>query len=133
WQMSALDDRLTTNVGVNRTSFKLLQWANGQATVPNVTEDDQVSPLFGAVYDITDSISVFAVHATSLFPDTGKDSFGNQFSPIEGKSIEGGIKFDTGDNRLSGTLSIFQIKQTGGTQNNPNKVNAQGLLGDLDE
>lgn len=132
WQMSAFEDRLTTNLGINHTRFKLLQWANGQATVPNETIDSQTSPLIGAVYDITDRISIFAVHATSLFPDTGKDSFGNQFDPIEGESIEGGFKFDTGDNKLSGTLSFYQITQTGGTQNNPNKVNAQGLLGDLD-
>lgn len=132
WQLSALGDRLTTNIGVNHTRFKLLQWANGQATVPNETIDSQTSPLIGAVFDITPAISVFAVHATSLFPDTGKDSFGTQFAPIEGESFEGGLKFDTADSKLSGTLSYFQIEQTGGTQNNPNKVNAQGLLGDLD-
>jgi hypothetical protein len=74
WQMSALGDRLTTNIGVNHTKFKLLQWANGQATVPNETIDSQTSPLFGAVFDITQNISVFGVYATSLFPDTGKDS-----------------------------------------------------------
>jgi outer membrane receptor for ferric coprogen and ferric-rhodotorulic acid len=84
------------------------------------------------VFDLTDNWSIFAVHATSLFPDTGKDSFGSQFAPIEGESLEGGFKYDSGDNKLSGTLSFFQIQQTGGTQFNPNKLNAQGLLGDLD-
>lgn len=133
WQMSAIDDRLTTNVGVNRTSFDLLQWANGQATVPNRTKQSKTSPLIGAVFDVTDSISVFAVHSTSLFPDTGKDSYGNQFSPIEGESIEVGLKFETQDGRLGGTLSYYSIEQTGGSQNNPNKINAQGLLGDLDQ
>jgi len=133
WQMSAFDDRLTTNIGVNRTSINLLQWANGQATVPNETDQSQTSPLVGAVFDVTKSVSVFAVYSTSLFPDTGKDSFGNQFSPIEGESVEAGFKFETQDGRFGGTVSYYTITQTGGSQNNPNKVNAQGLLGDLDE
>lgn len=133
WQMYAFDSRLTTNIGVNRTNIKLLQWANGQATVPNETKQSKTSPLAGAVFDITDSVSVFAVYSTSLFPDTGKDSFGNQFSPIEGKSFEGGFKFDFAEGKFGGTVSYYNIKQTGGSQNNPNKINNQGLLGDLDE
>lgn len=132
WQMSAFDDRLTTNIGVNRTNINLLRWDSGVDNTPNETDQSQTSPLIGAVFDVTDSISVFAVHSTSLFPDTGKDSFGNQFSPIEGESIEAGLKFETKDGRFGGTLSYYTITQTGGSQNNPNKINAQGQLGDLD-
>jgi len=123
WQMSVFNDRLKTNVGINKTNIKLSQWANGSASVPNVSKQSKQSPLFGAIYEITKEFSVFAVHSASLFPDSGKDSRGAQFSPVVGKGDEAGFKVQTEDGKWSGTLSIYKIKQTGGSQNDPNKPN----------
>jgi outer membrane receptor protein involved in Fe transport len=124
WQASWLDQRLKTNVGINRTNLKTVAWNNGSSAVAdNVYKASQNSPLFGAVFDITKEVSVFLVHSTSLFPDSTKDSFGNQFSPQVGKSIEGGVKVELLNGKISGTVSYYQIKQTGGTQSDPNKVN----------
>ena len=131
WQMSAFENRLKTNIGVNKTNMKLLGWNNAVSPSPDtVYEADKVSPLYGAVYDITKSFSVFAVHATSLFPDTTKDSFGNTFSPQVGSSVEFGTKFETADGKLSGTISYFDIKQTGGSQSDPNAINATTVIYD---
>jgi iron complex outermembrane recepter protein len=121
--MSAMDNRLKTNVGINKTNIKLDQWANGLATTPNTSEASKTSPLFGAMFDITKAFSVFAVHSTSLFPDSGKDSRGNQFSPVVGKGDEAGLKITTEDGKWSGTISYYRIKQSGGSQNDPNKAN----------
>lgn len=123
WQMSALDNRLKTNVGFNKTNIKLDQWGNGTATTPNTTKQSKNSPLFGALYDITKELSVFGVHSSSLFPDSGKDSRGGQFSPVVGKGDEFGFKLQTEDGKWSGTASVYKIKQTGGSQNDPNKPN----------
>lgn len=131
WQMSAFDNRLNTNVSVNRTNVKLLQWANGQATTPNVTEQSKTSPMFGAIYKVTDQISVFGLYSTSLFPDSGKDSRGAQFTPQVGKGTEFGVKFETADGKLSGTISYFNILREGGSQNDPNKNNINTDLYDL--
>jgi outer membrane receptor protein involved in Fe transport len=137
WQMSAFNNRLKTNIGVNKTNMKLLGWDNGSSQTPNtVYEASKVSPLFGAVFDITKEVSVFAVHSTSLFPDSTKDSFGKTFSPQVGKSWEGGVKVDLFDGKLSGTVSYYQITQSGGSQNDPNKENKNTQLFDslsLDE
>jgi iron complex outermembrane receptor protein len=123
WQMSAFGNRLNTNVSVNRTNVKLLQWANGQATTPNLTEQSKTSPMVGAVYKVTDAVSVFGLYSTSLFPDSGKDSRGAQFTPQVGKGLEFGVKFETADGKLSGTVSYFSILREGGSQNDPNKNN----------
>ncbi len=123
WQMSAFDNRLKTNVGINKTNIKLSQWANGAASVPNVSKQSKQSPLFGVLYDITKEFSVFGVHSASLFPDSGKDSRGAQFSPVVGKGDEFGVKAQTEDGKWSGTVSIYKIKQSGGSQNDPNKAN----------
>jgi len=123
WQMSAFDNRLNTNVSVNRTNVKLLQWANGQAATASITEQSKTSPMVGAIYKLTNAVSVFALHSTSLFPDSGKDSRGAQFSPQVGTGLEMGVKFETEDGRLSGTVSYFNITRDGGSQTDPNKNN----------
>jgi len=123
WQASWLDGRLKTNIGINKTNIKLVTWNGGSSAVPeNTYKASKWSPLFGAVFDITKEVSVFAVHSTSLFPDSTKDSFGNQFSPLVGSSIEGGVKIDMGG-KLNGTVSYFDIKQDGGTQSAANHEN----------
>lgn len=124
WQASWLGERLKTNVGVNRTKMKLLGWNNGASPSPDtVYTASKVSPMAGVVYAITNEVSVFGVYSTSLFPDSTKDSFGNTFSPQVGKSWEGGVKVDLADGKLSGTVSVYQITQTGGSQNDPNHDN----------
>ena len=86
WQTSSLNNRLKTNVAINRTNLKLVQWANGQATTANTTEQSKNSPMYGVMFDVTKEVSLFAVHATSLFPTTDKNSFGTQRPPVVGES-----------------------------------------------
>jgi len=125
WQLSAFNNRLKTNIGANETHMKLLAWNNGASqTVDNAYTASKLSPMFGATFDVTKEISIFAVHSTSLFPDTTKDSFGNQFGPQVGKSWEVGVKTELADGKVSGTISYFDIEQTGGTQNAPNHENS---------
>lgn len=119
WQADWLNDRLHTNVGINRTNLKLVQWANGEDPEPNLTEQSRNSPLYGAVFEITEDLSIFAVHSESLFPTTDKDSFGSQLPPVIGEADELGFKFELLGGKLNGTISYYQIEQTGGAQNNP--------------
>lgn len=123
WQLSALENRLKLNAAINRTNLKLVQWANGEAATANLTEQSQNSPMIGALFDITDEVSVFAVHSTSLFPTTDKNSFGTQMPPVKGESNEAGFKIDLWNGKVSGTVSYYQITQTGGAQTNPNAEN----------
>ncbi len=124
WQASFLGDKLKTNVGINETHMKLLGWNNGVSPAPDtVYKASKLSPLFGAIYEVTKEYSVFAVHSTSLFPDSTKDSFGHTFSPQVGSSYEFGVKFDVDNSKFSGTVSYYDIKQTGGSQNDPNHDN----------
>jgi iron complex outermembrane recepter protein len=123
WQAYAFEDRLKLNLAINRTNLKLVQWSSGVATVPNLTEQSKNSPMIGGMFDITKEISVFAVHSTSLFPTTDKDSFSVQMPPVTGTSYEGGVKVELLDGKVSGTLSYYQIKQKGGSQRDPSAEN----------
>ncbi len=116
YQMSALDNRLKINASINRTNLNLKQWANGQATTYNETDQSKDSPMFGVMYDITDELSIYAVTSSSLFPETTKDSFGTQMPPQVGKGQEIGFKTELMEGKLSGTVSFYKIEQTGGFQ-----------------
>ncbi len=123
WQASLLDNRLKTTVGYNRTNLKLIQWANGATVTPTVAEVTKGSPMYGAVFDVTKEVSVFANYASSLFPNSNKNSFGTQLPSIIGTSYEFGTKFELMDGRLSGTVSYYNITQKGGSQTDPNANN----------
>jgi outer membrane receptor for ferric coprogen and ferric-rhodotorulic acid len=118
WQLYAFNNRLKVNAGINHTNLKLVQTAaDGTA---NFTEVSKNSPMFGAMFDITSQVSLFAVHSTSLFPSTDKNSFSVQMPPEVGKSNEAGLKVELLDGKISGTISYYQIrKQGGGRQVSP--------------
>ena len=131
WQAKFLEGRLKTNLAVNRTNFKLVQWANGLAETPtNITEDSETSPLYGLVFDVTDEISLFAISSTSLFPTSLRDSFQRQLPPLVGKSFEVGAKLDMMDGKISGTISYYKITQEGGGVDDPDAFNLNQQIWD---
>lgn len=124
WQASMFENRLKTNLGINHTKLKLIQWANGTSPAPtNQTRETQNSPMIGAMFDITDEISIFGVHAESLFPTTDKNSFGTQMPPVTGENLEFGFKVALLEGKLNGTISYYNIEQEGGSQNDPTSEN----------
>jgi outer membrane receptor for ferric coprogen and ferric-rhodotorulic acid len=132
WQLALFDNKLKVNAGVNDTQVHLVQWTS---TAKNVIgydiSESKTSPLIGAVYDITKEVSLFVVHSTSLFPDTNRNSITQQqFSPIVGSSAEGGVKVEALNGRISGSISVYRIDQSGGSQLDPALKNIQGTLGD---
>jgi outer membrane receptor for ferric coprogen and ferric-rhodotorulic acid len=132
WQLSAFDDRLKLYAGINETKVHLKQWSDlAQHDLSYDINESKVSPMFGGVFDITKDVSLFAVHATSMFPDTNRNSITQkQFSPVVGSSIEGGLKVAMLDGKVDGTVSVYRITQNGGSQIDPSLVNVQGTLGD---
>ena len=130
WQLSALDNSLKLNAGANHTSIKDISWGGGSADHGPRTDMSKTSPMFGAMYDITKEVSVFAVHATSLFPTTDKNDFDVQMPPVVGKSNEFGVKTELLNGKISGTISYYEITQNGGDSRDPSAVNRNKLLWD---
>ncbi len=73
------------------------------------------SPTAGVSFAITNDISLYAVSAGGIFPNTGqRDGAGNPFQAEKTKSKEVGLKIDLwkdrrGRPRVSGTVAGFQI------------------------
>lgn len=92
--------------GIER-GFERLGTEESYYNFPEAIKVDTFS--FGLNYAATDNISVYAVTAGGVIPNTGqRDGNGDAIEPEETRSYEAGIKFDF-SRMLSGTVSVFQI------------------------
>lgn len=70
-------------------------------------------PQVGALYTITDALSGFVTYSESFQANTSTLRVNNvprvPASPSIGKGVEGGVKFDWLDGRLSGVASVYQV------------------------
>ena len=84
---------------------------------PNQTKTSQTdrafSPSVGLTYQPSKPVALFANYTESFAPQaSGSRSIsGELFDPERGKAYEGGVKFQTLENRLRSTIAIFDIKK----------------------
>lgn len=77
--------------------------------------DNAVTPRVGVIYDLTDSVAVYADAARSFKPNTGasRPTSGSTssagFAPEKGKSVELGVKWQSLDRPLSVDAAVYQI------------------------
>ncbi len=79
---------------------------------------DAILPLGGAIFKLTDQLSLYASYTQSLKPNStiaplsngGGAVLGSNIAPEEGTQYETGLKFDL-DKRLSGTVAVYDIEK----------------------
>ncbi|WP_166476375.1 TonB-dependent siderophore receptor [Bradyrhizobium symbiodeficiens] len=80
-------------------------------TNTNVSQD-KVLPLGGAIFKLTDQVSLYASYTQSLKPNSTIAPIGvvidSNVAPEEGVSYETGVKFDL-NKRISGTLALYDL------------------------
>lgn len=73
---------------------------------------DKVLPLGGAIFKLTDQISLYASYTESLKPNSTIAPIGvvigSNVAPEEGVSYETGVKFDL-NKRISGTIALYDL------------------------
>lgn len=70
-----------------------------------------LSPKFGLVYQLVkDRVSLFGNYMNGFTNETGTDYQGHAFKPEEANQLEGGVKLNAFDGKLSGTVSYYDIK-----------------------
>lgn len=114
-----LDDKLILTLGLRREEAKTQTYApfSGVRTERTVAA---TTPMAGVNYRLTKNLVAFAGYSESFVPTPGLSTTGPlarvdevAFLPVEiGKGNEFGLKFDTMDNQLSGTVSYYQIERT---------------------
>jgi len=68
-------------------------------------------PYAGLVYDLNPTFSVFTSYTGIFKPQNSRDINGHYLDPIDGKSVEIGIKGEHLDGRLTTALTFFDTKQ----------------------
>lgn len=81
----------------------------GRVSTPTNLNPSKVSPRLGLVYQPTDWLALYASYSTSFTPQSDTQRNGSPLDPEEGEQYEVGAKFDLIPDRLSATLSVFEI------------------------
>lgn len=71
----------------------------------------KLTPYLGVIYDVSDSVSVYASYTSIFKPQDSQNISGAYLDPEEGNSYETGVKTALFDGRLNTSAAIFMIKQ----------------------
>ncbi|MFK0270457.1 TonB-dependent siderophore receptor [Pseudomonas asiatica] len=82
--------------------------------------ENGVIPRFGLIYDLTDTVAVYANTARSFKPNSGASLQGTGFDPEKGKSYELGVKWEAMDRQLSVDAAIYHIVKENVLTRDPN-------------
>ncbi|QXI25684.1 TonB-dependent siderophore receptor [Pseudomonas vanderleydeniana] len=105
----ALTSRLKVLAGARFERFED-DYESYVAGVKSWTKSENgVTPRLGVIYDLTDTLAVYADTARSFKPNSGASRQGGGFEPEKGKSYEMGIKWEALDRQLSVDAAIYQI------------------------
>ena len=107
----ALTERLKVLAGARFERFEHDYQSYVAGVKPWTAADNAVTPRVGVIYDLTDTVAVYADAARSFKPNTGASREGGGFAPEKGKSYEMGIKWEALDRQLSVDAAIYQIEK----------------------
>ena len=82
--------------------------------------ENGVTPRFGLIYDLTDTVAVYANTARSFKPNSGASLQGTGFDPEKGRSYELGVKWEALDRQLSVDAAIYHIVKENVLTRDPN-------------
>jgi len=113
------DERIMTVAGVRRDRNDLSSFTDDlidnvqNESRPGSQEKDTTQA--GASFKVNDKVSIYALKSDGLMPNFEgyRDVYGNAMEAVVAESEEVGVKFDIIDNKLSGTISAYRIKQSG--------------------
>jgi iron complex outermembrane receptor protein len=97
---------------------------------PNEITPSKVSPRLGLVYQPTNWVALYASYSTSFAPQADIQSDKSPLDPEEGEQYEVGAKFDLIPDRLSATLSAFEITRQNVSAPDPSDTNYKVQVGE---
>ena len=117
----ALTERLKALAGVRFERFEH-DYVNKLNSAGNFDKGENgVTPRFGLLFDLTDTVAVYANTARSFKPNSGAPAgaTGRGFDPEKGKSYELGVKWEALDRQLSVDAAIYHIVKENVLANDP--------------
>lgn len=104
-----LTDALKAVVGASAMWLKTTGFSYD---VDQSRKNSEVSPYFGAVFDVTSNISFYASYTSIFNPQIEVDVTNRRLDPAKGTSLEGGIKSEWLDKRLYVSAALFRARQS---------------------
>lgn len=107
----SLTDRLQLRIGARYDDFVLLT-NNRITSVRSERKANRLSPQAGLVFEASDALSIYAVYGEGFRANIGTDAAGRIFDPETSRSIEAGAKLSLLDGKLTGTLSLYEMRKS---------------------
>jgi iron complex outermembrane receptor protein len=104
-----ITDRIKLRLGGRYDHFRQ---TTATATTPIVVVKKRFNPTAGALFEITDTLSIYAGYGEGFRPNSGSNFAGNPFEPETSESIEGGLRYVSPDKAITGTLAVYSMKKT---------------------
>ncbi|WP_312934423.1 TonB-dependent siderophore receptor [Pseudomonas sp.] len=120
----SITDPLSVIIGARTSDYSSISRdVNGGRTSQHTS--GVVTPYLGAVYDLSDTYSLYASYTDIFTPQTEETASGGKVEPIRGQSYETGLKGEWFDGRLNASAAYFRTKQENkavmdGAQSTPN-------------
>lgn len=110
-----LMDPLHVIVGMRISDWRQDTWtktAAGVKTTTNVTDESGiVTPYFGVVGDLSDTLSAYASYTNIFEPQSKQTLSGDTLDPLEGNNYEVGLKAEFMNGKLNASVAVFQMQQ----------------------
>lgn len=117
-------------LGIRKEYFEDI--LNYNSTAEQSIKQSSLLPRIGAVYTINPQINVYGTWVKGYQPQEGVDivnpDSGGPFDPLLSEMVEFGVKSDWFENRLTATLSLFNINENGGLYNANDPNNPERLV-----
>lgn len=84
----------------------------------------------GLLYSINDVIAPYASYATSFLPNTRSDVNGNILAPETGQQTEIGVKLQSPNQLIQGSLALYDLRRQNVAVSDPNNTSAYVLNGE---
>ncbi|WP_083901478.1 TonB-dependent siderophore receptor [Azospirillum sp. B4] len=98
--------------GVRQNWYDSTSHIYGQRPSTSGNSASSSVPSFGAVYEITDDLSLFGNYALGFIPNFSLDYTKNRLPDISSKNLEGGVKLSMMDQKLELVASVFRLQQS---------------------
>ncbi len=108
----SLADPLKLIAGARYARWKLDSFYVYDTPVNSLYNFSKTIPYAGLVWDFAPSYSAFASYIGIFKPQNSRDINGHYLDPIEGRSVELGIKGEHLDKRLNSAFTVFDTRQS---------------------
>ena len=106
-----LTDRLKLRFGGRYDHFNQ-NITNRAGASPIPATKKRFSPNAGILYEVTDTVGVYAGYGTGFRPNSGVGASGNPFAPETSKSYEVGLRYTSAGGGIVGTVAAYSMQKT---------------------